>query len=106
MSKVRKLHEKWLENPQYRAEYDALEEEFSLASALIKARTDAGLTQAELASRMNTTQSVIARMESGRVRPSSRTLQRFAKATGMRMKIVFEPVNPMVAERHDHRERK
>ncbi len=59
--------------------------EFSLASALLKARTDAGLTQEELAGRMNTTQSVIARMESGRVKPSSRMLQRFAKATRMRM---------------------
>lgn len=91
MTGVRKLHEAWMNDPQYRAEFEALESEFSLSSALIKARTDAGLTQEELAGRMNTTQSVIARMESGRVKPSSRTLQRFARATGMRMKITFVP---------------
>jgi transcriptional regulator with XRE-family HTH domain len=91
MTRVRKLHEKWMSDPQYRAEYEALESEFSLSSALIKARTDAGLTQEELAQRMNTTQSVIARLESGRVKPSSTTLQRFARATGMRVKITFEP---------------
>lgn len=91
MTGVRKLHEKWMSDPQYRAEYEALESEFSLSSALIKARTDAGLTQEELARRMNITQSVIARLESGRVKPSSTTLQRFARATGMRVKITFEP---------------
>lgn len=80
-------------DPQYRAEYEALEDEFSLTSALINVRTDAGFTQEELARRMNTTQSVIARMESGRVKPSSRTLERFAKATGMKMKITFVPDN-------------
>jgi transcriptional regulator with XRE-family HTH domain len=93
MTRVRKLHEKWMNDPQYGAEYEALESEFSLSSALIKARSDAGLTQEEVARRMNTTQSVVARMESGHVKPSSRTLQRFARATGMRMKITFEPDN-------------
>jgi transcriptional regulator with XRE-family HTH domain len=99
MTKVRKLHEEWIKDPQYREEYEVLENEFSLAAALIKARTDAGLTQEELARRMDTTQSVIARMESGRVKPSSRTLQRFARATGMRMKITFIPDNSISAER-------
>jgi transcriptional regulator with XRE-family HTH domain len=98
MTRVRKLHEAWMNDPQYRAEYEALEYEFSLSSALIKARTDAGLTQEELARRMDTTQSVIARMESGRVKPSSRTLQRFARATGMRMKITFVPDNSVNAK--------
>jgi transcriptional regulator with XRE-family HTH domain len=93
MTGVRKLHEAWMNDPQYREEYEALESEFSLSSALIKARTDAGLTQEELARRMNTTQSVIARLESGRVKPSSSTLSRFARATGMKMKITFVPDN-------------
>jgi len=99
MTRIRKLHEKWMQNPEYRLEYDALEEEFSIASTLIRARTEAGLTQEELARRMNTTQSVIARIEGGRVKPSSRTLQRFARATGMRMKITFVPDNPMNTEK-------
>ncbi|AXK79220.1 XRE family transcriptional regulator [Pseudolabrys taiwanensis] len=88
MIKFSTLHKKWMKDPEYRKEYDALEEEF----ALIEARARAGLSQAELAKRMKTTQSVIARLESGRTKPSTRTLQRFAAATGHRLKISFEPV--------------
>jgi transcriptional regulator with XRE-family HTH domain len=91
MSKVRDLHKKWMKEPAYRTAYDALEQEF-LALEVAKARDRAGLSQAELARRMNTTQSTIARLESGRGRPSTRTLDRFAKATGHRLKISFEPV--------------
>jgi ribosome-binding protein aMBF1 (putative translation factor) len=92
MTKISELHKKWLADPDYRKEYEALEEEFSLAANLIEARTRAGLTQAELASRMQTTQSVVARLESGRVRPSTSTLQKYAAATGSRLKIVLEEV--------------
>ncbi len=79
-------------NPAYRKEYDALEEEFALIAEVAKARARAGLSQAQLAKRMRTTQSAVARLESGRGRPSTRTLQRFAEATGHRLKISFEPV--------------
>jgi ribosome-binding protein aMBF1 (putative translation factor) len=85
---------KWRENPEYLAAYEALEEEFALAHALIEARAHAGLTQEEVARRMGTTQAVIARLEGGRVRPSTRTLDRFARATGTRLKISFEPEAP------------
>lgn len=92
MSKIRDLHKKWMKDPEYRKEYDALEEEFALMAAVAKARARSGLSQAELAKRMKTTQSTIARLESGRGLPSTRTLGRFAKATGHRLKISFEPV--------------
>jgi predicted transcriptional regulator len=91
MTKVSELHEKWLSDPKYREEYEALEE-FSLAGNLIEARTRAGLTQAELALRMHTTQSVVARLESGRVRPSTSTLRKYAAATGSILKIMLEAV--------------
>jgi transcriptional regulator with XRE-family HTH domain len=91
MTKIRDLHKAWMKEPTYRREYDLLEEEFALAAAVAKARRRAGLSQAELARRMKTTQSTIARLESGRGRPSTRTLTRFAKATGHRLKISFEP---------------
>ena len=94
MSEIRAsdLHKKWLKtDPKYAREYNALEEEFNLASAMIAARSQAGLTQQQLARRMKTTQAVIARLESGRTKPSTRTLERFAKATGMRVRISFEP---------------
>jgi transcriptional regulator with XRE-family HTH domain len=60
--------------------------------AVAKARLRSGLSQAELAKRMKTTQSTVARLESGRGLPSTRTLSRFAKATGHRLKVSFEPV--------------
>ena len=93
MTLVRDLHKKWLDDPAYRAEYEELEPEFKLARALIEARTSAGLTQDQLARRMKTTQSVIARLEAGRTRPSPKTLERYAKATGSRLRITFEPVS-------------
>lgn len=92
MTKMRDLHAKWMKDPAYRKEYDALEEEFALARAMIEARAQAGLTQEELAERMKTSQSVVARLESGRTRPSTRTLERFAEATGTRLRFSFEPV--------------
>lgn len=80
----------WHKDPAYRAAYDALEEEFTLASMMIDARAKAGLTQGQLAERMHTTQAVIARLESGRVKPSTRTLERIATATGTKLRISFE----------------
>jgi ribosome-binding protein aMBF1 (putative translation factor) len=94
MTKLTDLHKKWMKDPAYRREYEALEEEFALASAIIEARSRAGLTQEELAAKMETSQSAIARLESGRMIPSGRTLKRFAKATGTRLRISFEPTRP------------
>jgi ribosome-binding protein aMBF1 (putative translation factor) len=82
----------WRNDPEYEKAYSALEEEFTLAAAMIEARARAGLTQQQLAERMHTTQAVIARLESGRVKPSTRTLERLAAATGMRLRISFEPM--------------
>jgi transcriptional regulator with XRE-family HTH domain len=92
MTKLKDLKTRLLKDPEVRKHYDALEEEFALMLEVAKARVRAGLSQAELAKRMRTTQSTIARLESGRGMPSTRTLGRFAKATGHRLKISFEPV--------------
>ena len=94
MTRIGYLHKKWMKDPEYRKEYDALDEEFALASALIKARSRAGLTQKQLAARMETSQSAIARLESGRMIPSGRTLKRYARATGTRLRITLEPTRP------------
>ncbi len=90
MSKVSDLHQEWMKEPEYRQEFEVLEEEFRLADAIIGARVKAGLTQGELASRMDTSQSAIARLESGRALPSGRTLKRLADATGTRLRISFD----------------
>jgi transcriptional regulator with XRE-family HTH domain len=80
-----------MKDPKYRREYQAIEEEFSLTAATIEARSRAGMTQEHLARRMKTTQAVVARLEGGGTRPSTRTLERYAKATGNRLRITFEP---------------
>jgi transcriptional regulator with XRE-family HTH domain len=84
MVRITELHKKWLKEPKYRKAYQALQEEFVLASALIDVRSRAALTQQEVARK-------IARLESGRSRPSMRTLERLAKATGSRLLISFAP---------------
>jgi ribosome-binding protein aMBF1 (putative translation factor) len=91
MARITELHRRWMKEPKYRKEYEALEGEFSVAKAVIAARNRAGLTQAELARKMGTTQPVVARMEGGRIQPSLRTLQRLAQATGSRLMIRFKP---------------
>ena len=80
----------WRKDPEYVAAYDALEEEFAIAEALIVARSQASMTQEDVAKAMGTTQAAIARLESGRSMPSTRTLQRFADATGTKLRIRFE----------------
>ncbi len=91
MSRIDELHTGWLNDPAYRKEYEALEGEFTLAAALIRARAEAGLTQEQLAKRMGTKQEVVARWEGGKVMPSTRTLARLAKATGTTLRISFAP---------------
>ena len=87
---VRDAAKEWFKNPEFVAAYDALEEEFALAEALIRARGQADMTQEDVARAMGTTQAAVARLESGRSMPSTRTLQRFADATGTKLRIHFE----------------
>ena len=90
MTRVSDLHKKWMAKPDYAEAYAELETEFAVAREMIEARTRAGLTQDELARRMETSRTVIARLEGGRQLPSTRTLKRFAEATGSRLRITFD----------------
>jgi DNA-binding XRE family transcriptional regulator len=71
--------------------YDALEDEFAALAELLKARREAGLTQAEVAQRMGVSQPVLARIESSlgsrSHAPSLSTLRRYAQACGKRLVI-------------------
>ncbi len=90
MSKsLKEYRAKLLADPEVKAVYEALEEDYTLAKAIIQARHISGLTQEELAQRMGTTQSVIARLESGKHWPSSQTLRRVAQATGTHLQVKF-----------------
>jgi transcriptional regulator with XRE-family HTH domain len=80
----------WRRDPAYVKAYAALAEEFALAAALIEARARVGLSQEDVAKKMRTSQSAIARLEGGQGNPSLDTLRRFAKATGSRLQITFE----------------
>lgn len=77
---------KMLKDPAFKKAYDALEEEFALIGELLKARTRAKLTQAQVARRMGTSQSAVARLESGQS-PSLASLRKYAKATGSKVEI-------------------
>jgi DNA-binding XRE family transcriptional regulator len=79
-----------LKKPSVKASYDAMADEFAIADALIRARARAKLTQAQLAERMGSTQPYIAKLESGRTKPTLRTLERIAEATGSRLRFVFD----------------
>ena len=88
---VEEAIERWRKQPSFRAADAALEDEFALVAMIMRARAAAGLTQEELAERMQTTQGAIARLESGASMPSTRTLRKLAAATGHTLKISFEP---------------
>lgn len=81
------LKSKLLANPDVKREYEALAPEFEISAELLKARLRAGLSQAELAAIMSTSQSTIARLESGQTLPSTKTLLRFAQATGSKIHL-------------------
>ena len=81
------LKARLLANPKVKAEYDTLAPEFEIAVELLRARLRAGLSQTELAARMGTSQSAVARLESGDALPSTKTLLRYAQATGSKVRV-------------------
>ncbi len=87
MTKIADLKKRLMENPEFRKEYEKSDAEFQLIEALVRARVNANLSQTELARRIGTTQSAIARLEGGGVSPSISTLRRYAEATGTKLEI-------------------
>lgn len=87
MTKIADLKKRLMNDPEFRAEYEKADTEFAIVEALVRARTGAKLSQAELARRIGTTQSAIARLEGGGVSPSLSTLRRYAEATGTKLQV-------------------
>ena len=81
-----------LKDPEVKAEYDALEPEFSIIQAVIDARKESGLTQKQLSERTGITQADISKLENGNANPSIRTLQRLAAGMGKVLTIGFRPM--------------
>ena len=78
-----------LQDPEVKAEYEALEPEFSVMQAIAEARAKTGLTQKQLAEKTGISQADISRLERGTANPSVRTLQRIASALGRKVQIEF-----------------
>ena len=87
MKEFKDLKQEWLQDPEVKKAYLEMKPEFEIAGTLIAARAKARLTQAEVAKGMGTTQSVVARLESGRTLPSIKTLYSYAKAVGAKPTI-------------------
>jgi transcriptional regulator with XRE-family HTH domain len=85
----KELKARALDRADVKAEYARLDEEFTLLDEFLKARAAAGITQAEVAVRIGTTQSAVARLESGSGNhsPSLATLQKYAHALGCRLEL-------------------
>lgn len=85
----KQLKARALARPEVKKEYDRLEQEFALLDEFLKARAAAGFTQADIAKRIGTTQSAIARLESGSGKhaPSLTTLKKYADALGCRIEL-------------------
>jgi predicted transcriptional regulator len=90
MKSLTQIKAELIARPEVRAGYEALADEFAIARELISARARAGLSQAEVARRMGTTHSVVARLESGRRAPSLRTVRRYAQAVGAKAVLRIE----------------
>lgn len=91
MTKLADLKKRLMADPEFQREYAEADAEFQVIEALVRARTKANLSQAELARRIGTTQSAIARLEGGGVSPSLSTLRKYAEATGTKLEINLVP---------------
>jgi ribosome-binding protein aMBF1 (putative translation factor) len=86
------VKKKALRNKQVKKIYDELGPQYELAFLLLKEREKKGITQAQLAKKMGTSQAHIARLESGNSLPSLATLYKFGEKLGLRPKITFHPI--------------
>ena len=93
MSDLRKYIDKQMQVPEFKAEHEATMAEFEVMRALIAARSEANLTQRELAERSGVRQSNISRIENGTSIPNIATLQALAAGMGMKLKIEFQPIS-------------
>lgn len=81
-----------LKDPEFRAEYEALEPEFQIIRAMLEGREKLNLTQKDLAECSGITQADISRLENGNANPSIRTLKKLASAMNMALDIKFVPL--------------
>ncbi len=81
-----------LKDPAFKAEWDAIQPEITIAQAMIEARELSGMTQQKLAEKTGIAQADISKLERGSANPSVKTLQRLAAGMGMKLTIEFRPI--------------
>ncbi len=80
---------KQMDDPEFQAEWEAIQPEMAIAQAVIDARVATGMTQQQLAEATGIAQGDISKLERGSGNPSVRTLWRLAAGMGKRLKIEF-----------------
>ena len=85
---------KEMENPEFKAEWDALEPEFQIIRGIVEGREMNDLTQEQLSKATGIAQADISRLENGTGNPSLRTLKRLAAGMGMKLNLEFVPLHP------------
>lgn len=76
-----------MRDPKFRKAYEAVQPKYDLIRAVLDARLKRGVTQAEIARRAGTTQSAIARFESGASNPTLSFLTKVAAAVGAKIEV-------------------
>ena len=99
MTSLAELRQVLLTDPEVKAEHDRLGPIFAIVGELIDARYEAGLTQTQIAARMGTTLSVIARLEKARQLPSFDLVARYAAAVGRRVDMHLVPSSGQACRR-------
>ncbi len=79
-----------LKDPKFKKAYEESQLEYEIARAIIRARIENGLTQKQLAQKLNTKQSVISRVESANTTPSLSFLKRLAQALNTSLQVQFK----------------
>ena len=81
-----------MKDPEFRAEWEALEPEFQIIWGIIEGRKATGLTQEQLSKATGIDQANISKLQNGTANPSLRTLKRLAAGMGMALKVEFVPI--------------
>ena len=91
MIKFEDLLQEQMLDPEFKAEYEALEPEFAIIQAIIDARKSSGITQKQLSEKTGIAQADISKLENGNANPSLKTMQRLASGMNMKLKVEFVP---------------
>ena len=92
MNRYKAYKQKVLQNPEVKAEYDALQPEYDIIQAMIDARVEQHMTQKDLSARTGITQADISRIENGTRNPSLSMVKKLAQGLGMQLKLEFIPM--------------